>query len=400
MKKIIFGTLALALAAFLVYNFVNFSSTDGSYTVAELDTMEKKYEFEGIISRDEYPLSISSTNGIIFEPAVSENEMVKKGKLVATCYDASIDDSTRRELSDINEKISAIKAMPIAADDKVSNDADEIQLEIDDKISSMVSAAATRSMSDVTSLKKDIDDLMTRKKDSENGNDSSKTVEETLSELESEKSKLEHSFGGKKSDLTAPSHGIFSTSVDGYEKILTSEKALSMDVADYESIVSKSISSKDSKKENVVCKIMDNSEWWISVISDTETAKNFSVGDSIKIRFTGSSDEASAKIQYISSPVKDRCIITAVSNDYSDYSMKYRIVKTTFVKASYTGLKVPVNAIRVKDGKTGVYVRTENTVKYKEIKVIYKTDKTAIAEMDNTRSNALLLYDEIINEYD
>ncbi len=396
MKKAILITLVLALTVFLVYNFVNFSYSDNSYTVAELETMEKKYDFEGIISRDEYPLTIENTNGIIFEPAVSENEMVKKGKLVATCYDASIDDATRRELSDINSRISEIKAMPVSSDDKLSTDIDEINHEMDDRITSMVSAATSRSMSEVTSLKKDIDELLTRKKDAGQGNDASKTIDETLSELESEKSKLEHSFGGKKTDLNAPSHGIFSTGVDGYEKILTSEKALSMDVSDYESIVSKSISSKDLKKENVVCKIMDNSQWWISVLSDSETAKNFAVGDSIQIRFTGSPDEATAKIEYISSPVKNKCIITAVSNDYSDYSMKYRIVKATFVKASYTGLKIPVSAIRVKDGKTGVYVKGENAIKYKEIKVIYKDDKNAIAELDNTKSNALLLYDEII----
>lgn len=396
MKKAILITLVLALTVFLVYNFVNFSYSDNSHTVAELETMEKKYDFEGIISRDEYPLTIENINGIIFEPAVSENEMVKKGKLVATCYDASIDDATRRELSDINSRISEIKAMPVSSDDKLSTDIDEINHEMDDRITSMVSAATSRSMSEVTSLKKDIDELLTRKKDAGQGNDASKTIDETLSELESEKSKLEHSFGGKKTDLNAPSHGIFSTGVDGYEKILTSEKALSMDVSDYESIVSKSISSKDLKKENVVCKIMDNSQWWISVLSDSETAKNFAVGDSIQIRFTGSPDEATAKIEYISSPVKNKCIITAVSNDYSDYSMKYRIVKATFVKASYTGLKIPVSAIRVKDGKTGVYVKGENAIKYKEINVIYKDDKNAIAELDNTKSNALLLYDEII----
>ena len=57
---------------------------------------------------------------------------------------------------------------------------------------------------------------------------------------------------------------------------------------------------------------------------------------------------------------------------------------------------MPVKAIRVIDGVTGVYVRTENTVKYREIEVLYKDDKEAIVKMDNTKSNALLLYDEII----
>ena len=43
-----------------------------------------------------------------------------------------------------------------------------------------------------------------------------------------------------------------------------------------------------------------------------------------------------------------------------------------------------------------MYVKTENTFKYREIDTLTKDDKYAIVRFDNTKSNSLLLYDEII----
>ena len=73
-----------------------------------------------------------------------------------------------------------------------------------------------------------------------------------------------------------------------------------------------------------------------------------------------------------------------------------RLVSVTAIKSTYSGLKVPLEAIRVKDGNPGVYVRTENTVKYRNIDVLYKNDEIAIVRVDNTKAGSLLLYDEII----
>ena len=77
--------------------------------------------------------------------------------------------------------------------------------------------------------------------------------------------------------------------------------------------------------------------------------------------------------------------------------MKNRFMNVTVVKESYTGLEIPISAIRVKNGKTGVYVKADSTTKFRETEIIYKDDKIAIVKLETTAigSNSLLLYDEV-----
>ena len=89
-------------------------------------------------------------------------------------------------------------------------------------------------------------------------------------------------------------------------------------------------------------------------------------------------------------------MVTISSSSYCNYPMENRFASLTVVKESHTGLKIPLGAIRVKDGKSGVYVKTENTMRYKEIEILSKDDEYAIVKFDNTRAGALLLYDEVI----
>ena len=76
--------------------------------------------------------------------------------------------------------------------------------------------------------------------------------------------------------------------------------------------------------------------------------------------------------------------------------MKDRFVKISLIKNKYSGLKIPVEALRVNDGKTGVYVVVDGIVKFKKAKVLYKDDGYAIVEENNISQGGLLLYDEVI----
>ena len=48
---------------------------------------------------------------------------------------------------------------------------------------------------------------------------------------------------------------------------------------------------------------------------------------------------------------------------------------------TYTGIRIPVAALRVVDGKTGVYTLDGNVVHFKETKVLYEDEGMYICEM-------------------
>ena len=72
------------------------------------------------------------------------------------------------------------------------------------------------------------------------------------------------------------------------------------------------------------------------------------------------------------------------------------------IEESYTGYKVPSNAVRVINGKKGVYILSGNTVKFKEITVLVEQDGYFIVEErpsyyeDPDCYDKLGLYDMII----
>lgn len=391
MKKKIKILLVMLLVAFITYNLVSLWSAPENTTIAQIDTIEVTHEFDGVVSRAEQFVTADMEEGGVLDFAVSEMEMVKKGKLLAVHYDSSIDDAKKKKLSELNRKISEINSSPdnVGA---LTIDPEKLEKQIDQKIGDVISAAPSRDMASVASVKEDINMLLGRKLTSE-GNTA--TAAETLENLRIEKQQLEKEYGGKKLEITSPAHGIFSTRIDGLETVLTPEKATAMTVSDFETIKNKETAERTAEA-NVVCKLVDNSKWWLSVIADEKSAGQFEVGNYMKLRIAGDGGEIGATVEYISPSQNGKHIITFVSDDYNGYVYENRLVHVVAVRESYTGYRIPLGAIRVKNEKTGVYVRTDTNVKYREIDVIYKDDKIAIAKVDNRKANSLLLYDEIV----
>ena len=323
----------------------------------------------------------------MLDPIVAENEMVKKGKLIATYYDSDIDDETKQKLSRINSRIAEINASP---DNKELTEA-QLDNKVNDIMTDIVASATQREINTVISYTADVEDLLSRKQRSEDG---AIDTESLLADLRSEKRKLEAAYDGTKTEIISPSHGLFSTHVDGYEDILTKDKALSLTVNDFENLKKSNVSSDNALEKGTVCKIMDNSSWWISVLADKNQVTNFSVGETITIRI--GTWETNGKIEYISNEMEGKYVITASSVGFSEYVSQNRFASVTFVKASYTGMIVPIKAVRVVDGVQGVYVRTEDTVKYRRVDIIYKDGKNAVVNPDDTASDSLKIYDEIV----
>ena len=69
----------------------------------------------------------------------------------------------------------------------------------------------------------------------------------------------------------------------------------------------------------------------------------------------------------------------------------------TVVNKEYSGLKVSKKALRVVDGKTGVYVVSGITVKFVKVNVIYSTSDYIICEQKQSAEETVLrLYDEVV----
>ncbi len=389
MKKKIKLILVLLLIVFAVYNITTLFKGQESTYITQIDTVEITQKFDAVVCMEEKLVTFkpSSKNGSL-DLCVAEGEMVKKGKLIALYYDSEIDESKKKLLSEINKKIQQINSSPTDVG-ALSEDPDKLEKQIGQKMAEVIDVAHTRDMNRISSLKDDINLLVSRKLTAE-GN--TQTATEVLQSLRAEKAQIEKEYGGKKEEITSPHHGIFSTNLDGYETSLTPEKALNMTVSDFDA-VKRGEAKKDAP--NAVCKLTDNTSFWLCAKIKETDAKEYKIGSYLKLRLT-SGKNIRAKVEAVSLAQGGECILTFSSQDSGDELIGERVISLECVKESYTGYRIPLEAIRVQDEKTYVYVRTENNIKRRDVEIIYKDDDVTIAKADNLAPNALLLYDEIV----
>lgn len=388
MKKGPVKFIILILIIFIVCKMAGMLAPDIKTQVVATGSLEKLYSLDGIVVRDEVTMSAGESG--VFEAKVKEGEVVKKNKLVASVYKGEIDGTTRSRLEEINRRINEINAQ--TGTENHSNDAYKLEETITAKINDIIMASNDRDAEKVISLKENLTALAIKRISIGTKNESSTL----LAELRAEKELLEKSFNASKSDIYAPLHGCFSTNIDGYEGLMTTENAMSMTVADYQLMKKNRLSKNEVEQSGILCKIIDNYSWSLVTLVSDSVASQLEKGKNVYIRFPNSNEEIPATISHISSEASNKYAVVITSTTNSDYARNNREIKFDLVYQKYSGIKVPVKALSVSaDGVTGVYVLVNSTVQFKPANVLYKDSKYAIVEISN-KNGGLLLYDEVI----
>ena len=352
--------------------------------------MEKAYSFDAMVIRDETVIKAKKSG--VLESMVDDNEMVRKNKHIASIYESEVDGNTKSKLASINMRIEEISKVREESANVVSAGF-IIESAMDDKVLELTRAMEEGDVQKAISAKSEINLLNDKKNVWKKGKDH---TDDVLDSLIREKKEYEKKLGNAKEDLYSPVSGIYSTNIDGYEELLTSDAIGSMTPDDYNSILKMDISREEAIKKGYPCKIIDNFTWSVAFIAKEEEVSKLKKGSSVYVRNSGSSKDMYARVSYISAPERGKYVVVVTSDVSCDWAMKDRFVKISLIKNKYSGLKIPVEALRVNDGKTGVYVVVDGIVKFKKAKVLYKDDGYAIVEENNISQGGLLLYDEVI----
>ena len=124
-------------------------------------------------------------------------------------------------------------------------------------------------------------------------------------------------------------------------------------------------------------KIVDNFEAYIATISTSEQSKQAKVGDDVKIRLSNN-EEIDAEITYISQENEEKTILVLKINKQIEELLSYRKISFDLIWWSYTGLKVPNQAIVEKDGLQYVVRNRAGYLSKILVKVKKQNDKYSI----------------------
>ena len=132
------------------------------------------------------------------------------------------------------------------------------------------------------------------------------------------------------------------------------------------------------ENDDPVCKVVDNHEWYAVGVITKEERENIAVGDSVKLRVEKLPGiDVDAVIEYISEEKEDaeEFLVTIKCEQYLEGVFNIRKSKIDIILNSFYGYEVPVYAICVKNGKTGVMVMGNETEIFKECEVLYRNNK-------------------------
>lgn len=394
MRQFALSVVALLMIAYVILQFVLSVGDIVTTQAAEYIETDELVPLEAAIFRDE-TVVYNNTNGTVCY-LVDDGEKVNAGQAVLDIYDVADDAGIQAKIKEYRDKIKILtKSSPAASTSDLNF--------LDSGISSLITETVRNTENGVISgtvrKRNEILIYMNRRMAV------LKLVEgfdKQIITFNNEIARLESGIRGTKRTVSSDKASNFVYSVDGYENIFSLEKLEGLTIKSFDDLLQTEYDSDILQRG--VGKFYNNSTWYAVIKVTKRMSNDFIVDNNYDVVFPYSLDtELSMKLEkkITQTDSDDALLVFSSRINYPDFSfLRYQPVELKH--KTYKGLSVPKSAIRVKDGKEGVYALDGNVVKFKTVDIMFEQagnyicalpDDYNIAYIDEKK---LSLYDIII----
>lgn len=384
LPKILIGLLAVVFIFHQGYSAVYKPITTQS---AEYYTATDGLNITGFVIRKEHLVETKSSDVLHF--AVQNGERVAKGGTVADLYDSTDASATVLKIEEIKQKIKNITEIQ-SYNDVQASDIDLVNTKIRTALGDLI---FNSSSGDFSKGNLDSTELLTAVNRKQVITGEQTDFSSQLNALNGQLDSLNASLPVSKGKIKAEVSGYFVSLTDGYENILN-EKTLSEITPDYLSSIK-----PQKSKSGAIGKIVSDYEWYIAAKVPLNDSLKYKEGDTLTIKTSvKTSPILPVMVERINlSENSSSAVVIFSCNQMNSELASMRTATMTVVNKEYSGLRVPKKALRVVDGKTGVYVVLGINVKFVAVNVIYSTNDYIICEQLQTNEGRVLkLYDEVV----
>lgn len=383
-----FVKIGLSVLIIVFLSFQIYSATFSSISTSSAIPFEytEGIDTTGIIIRDETLVKNSEQGTLHF--AVSDGEKIAKGGVIAHIYDGDSSSANATKIEELKAQLKKIEEI------EGYNNMMAVDLStVNAKISSYYNDFAfNSSLGKYDKLSESVSGLltmMTRKKVATGEQTDFSSLKDAIN---IQINQLSQSSGNIKGSIKASVSGYFVSVIDNFEDKLNT-KDLSVYTPDYFNELTAGEGTQD-----VIGKIVYDYKWYIAGVVPINDSKFYKIGETVTVKTTTTSNpRLTARVEKVNlSPTGDNAVIIFSCNEMSSELATMRSGAITIIKNEYSGLKVDSKALRVVDGKTGVYIVSGLEAKFVEASILYSNDSYAICELNNSDSNKLRLYDEVI----
>lgn len=394
-SRIIFLLVAVVILIYLGQKIISAFSIGIETTPAIQVTVNDSITAQGWFFRDEIP--VSGSTGKSVKHIVYSGERVQQSAPLAIVYSDDDALALSQQLDPLENRIDLLNtALQSATDGADASKLDQmIILSLQQMASQTKNGSGTALHSSAESLR-----TLALRREADSVDTAAITAERDT--LVMERDSLNAQLAGHTTQLTAPATGYFSEVVDGYEGILTLDELENITVDRFHELTE----TKPIVSDQTWGKMIQGFTWYLVAEISQEDADRFSVGQSLHVNFTQASLETPVSVYSV---IKDRTSETALlvlaGTEFNSEMVSMRQQPIEIIIATYTGLKVPKEAVYVQetttsDGKTqkedGVFILSASFQKFKIINKLYETDDYYVVEQSATNSDMLVAQDQII----
>ena len=228
---------------------------------------------------------------------------------------------------------------------------------------------------------------------------------EKLESLKAEKKIIENLIDANDIEFFSNTAGVLYSKTDGYETIFSKDAMKTITPDGLKTLVgSQPVNYQKSNSRFIFGKIVNNYEISIFSVCNKEDIEGLTIEEELTIK---SSDVTNGSVPCmlasISEETNGEVIIELRVSRNIDSFIKERKIQFDLVKKSYSGLKIPTEAIMKEKSEKGdeinyVLAIKDGSIVKKTVEIKYQTDKFTIIKEDNANPNNVILYDLVLTK--
>lgn len=332
---------------------------------------------EGLVVRE--ALVLPAQAGIL-ELTRAEGEKVGKDQQIALVYR---DSQAQASQAHIEEMELAIELLEEAVSQ--SGDLESAARLDEDIIQSMVALRASYALGDCTQLRDQVLDVKSSvlKRGYTYGDGlTSADLSARLRQLKEELAVLTRQSAQATTRVSAPTPGVFSSLVDGYESRLTPETVHQLTPTSLQEL----INSPAGEDSGAMGKLITSDTWYFAANLPEAAARRLKEGEPAALRFSGELNRnVEMTVDRVGSTEGGKTLVVFSSNRYLTLTTLLRHQTAELIFESWSGLRIPKQALRLVEAeasassgstaaasRTGVYALVNGRTEFREVSILYE----------------------------
>jgi len=391
--KVATAVLAVFVIVYVGIHLSRFKKADYTVQTVFSQTIEDNLSVTGMFFRDEETFEIGKAGIVSCNYAVGEK--VSSTSRIASVYKSQSAVDRQREIENLQETLTSLEKAQTNSQTTDAIRPETLNGMIGEFAAKLIADRDNKDLSSLRELRSDLTEIYARREIIV-GTDVDYTsqilqIKERLSELEG--------YGSEDSQAVYTNvSGYFVDHCDGYEKICTDRNLEDLRASELDGLVK---NYKGYSADTGRLRVVTSQKWQFVLTVSEQESYSIREGSTIQIRFSGLGDTVRATVTELRrDPGSGRFLVILQGDTVTPFLLESRVQAAELLVRSYSGLKVPKEAIRFNEnGQMGVYVILMGKMYFRAVDEIYENESFIICPPDYQSEDGtptLKMYDTII----